>query len=155
MTIQKMMTALMALITSFSLVGCANMTQQDVGTVSGGVIGGLIGSQFGGGSGKLVAVGAGALAGALLGGAIGKNMDDTDRMRMNQALESNSVGQPAYWQNQKTGTNYTVVPVKNVTVDGNQYCREYRSTANIGGKNQQVYGTACRKPDGSWQVVNQ
>jgi len=114
----------------------------------------LLGSQFGGGSGKLLAVGAGALAGAFLGGAIGKNMDDTDRMKMNQALESNSVGQPAYWQNQKTGANYTVVPTKNVTVDGNQYCREYRSTANIAGKNQQVYGTACRQPDGSWKVVN-
>lgn len=151
---KKIITAFVALITSLSLAGCADMTKQDIGTVTGGVAGGLLGSQFGGGSGKLLAVGAGALAGAFLGGAIGKNMDDTDRMKMNQALESNSVGQPAYWQNQKTGANYTVVPMKNVTVDGNQYCREYRSTANIAGKNQQVYGTACRQPDGSWKVVN-
>ena len=130
------------------------MTKQDVGTLTGGVAGGLLGSQFGGGSGKLLAVGAGALAGAFIGGAIGKNMDETDKLKMNQALESNQVGQPAYWQNQKTGTNYTVVPTRNVTVDGNQYCREYRSTANVAGKNQQVYGTACRQPDGSWKVVN-
>jgi len=151
---KKMTTAIIALVASISLVGCAEMTKQDVGAVSGGVIGGLVGSQFGGGNGKLVAVGAGALAGALIGGAIGKNMDDTDKMRMNQALESNSVGQPAYWQNQKTGTHYTVVPTRNVTVDGNQYCREYRSTANVAGKKQQIYGTACRQPDGSWQVVS-
>ncbi|HSW70150.1 MAG TPA: RT0821/Lpp0805 family surface protein [Gammaproteobacteria bacterium] len=151
---KKIAIALIVLITSISLAGCADMTKQDVGTVSGGVIGGLVGSQFGGGTGKLVAVGAGALAGALIGGAIGKNMDDTDRMKMNQALESNSVGQPAYWQNQKTGTDYSVTPTKNVTVDGNQYCREYRSVANIAGKKQQVYGTACRQPDGSWQVVS-
>lgn len=154
MMMKKMVTVFIALMTSFSLVSCADMTKQDVGTLSGGVVGGLLGSQFGGGSGKLLAVGAGALAGAFLGGAIGKNMDDTDKMKMTQALESNSVGQPAYWQNQKTGTNYTVVPTKNVTVDGNQYCREYRSTANVAGKNQQIYGTACRQPDGSWQVMS-
>ena len=80
--------------------------------------------------------------------------NDTDKLKMNQALENNQPGQPAYWQNQKTGTDYTVVPTKNVTVDGNQYCREYRSTANIAGKKQQVYGTACRQPDGTWQVAN-
>src|SRR5579872_3700182 len=152
MIMKKMLTVLIALITSISLVSCADMSKQDVGTVTGGVAGGLLGSQFGGGNGKLLAVGAGALAGALIGGAIGKNMDETDKLKMNQALEGNSVGQPAYWQNQKTGTNYTVVPTKNVTDDGNQYCREYRSTANVAGKKQQVYGTACRQPDGSWQV---
>lgn len=32
---------------SLLLVGCASMNNQDVGTISGGVIGGLIGSQFG------------------------------------------------------------------------------------------------------------
>ena len=154
MTMKKILTTVMVLFISMSLVGCANMNNQDVGTVTGGVVGGLLGSQFGGGSGKLLAVGAGALAGAFIGGAIGRNMDATDRLKMTQALDSNTVGQPAYWQNQKTGTNYTVVPTKNVTVDGNQYCREYRSTANIAGKKQQVYGTACRQPDGTWQVVN-
>lgn len=151
---KKIVATLMVLITSLSLVGCADMTKQDVGTLTGGVAGGLLGSQFGGGSGKLLAVGAGALAGAFIGGAIGKNMDDVDKMKMNQALESNSVGQPAYWQNQKTGTNYTVVPTKNVSVHGNRYCREYRSVADVAGKQQQVYGTACRQPDGSWKVVS-
>ncbi len=151
---KKILTALVALLTSLSLAGCSDMTNQDVGTVSGGVVGGLLGSQFGGGNGKLLAVGAGALAGALLGGAIGKNMDNNDKMRMNQALETNSVGQPAYWQNQNTNTNYTVVPTRNVTVEGNRYCREYRTTANVAGKQQQVYGTACRQPDGAWQVVS-
>jgi surface antigen len=154
MSMKKIVTAFLVAFTSLSLASCSNMTKQDVGTVSGGVIGGLVGSQFGQGNGKLLAVGAGALAGAYLGGSIGKSMDETDRLRMNQAMEANSVGQPAYWQNQKTGTNYTVVPTKNVTVDGNQYCREYRSTADISGKKQQIYGTACRQPDGAWKIVN-
>jgi surface antigen len=151
---KKIIAVFIACITSVALVGCENVSNQDVGTVAGGVAGGLLGSQFGGGNGKLLAVGAGALAGAFIGGAIGKNMDANDRRNMNQALESNTVGQPAYWQNQNTGNSYTVVPTKNVSVDGNQYCREYRTTANVAGKAQQVYGTACRQPDGSWKVVN-
>lgn len=151
---KKIVVTLLLLMTSISLVGCSEMNNQDVGTLSGGVLGGLVGSRFGGGSGQMVAIGAGALAGAYLGGKIGKSMDDSDRARMSSAFENNASGQPAYWQNQKTGATYHVVPTRNVTVDGNQYCREYRSTANIGGKKQQVYGTACRQPDGSWQTVS-
>src|SRR6185312_9997496 len=108
----KKITTTLTLITTLALAGCSNVSNQDVGMVTGGVAGGLLGSQFGGGNGKLLAVGAGALAGALIGGAIGKNMDANDQRNVNQALESNSVGQPAYWQNQKTGNSYTVVPTK-------------------------------------------
>ncbi len=150
----KIATSLIVLATSISLVGCSDMNKQDVGTLSGAAIGGLVGSQFGKGGGQILAIGAGAIAGALIGGSIGKSMDDTDKMKMNQALETNQTGQPAYWTNSKTGTNYTVTPTQNVTVDGNQYCREYRTNAVIAGKKQQMYGTACRQPDGTWKMVN-
>ncbi len=144
---------IMALAVSVSLVGCSNMSNQDIGTGTGAVLGGLLGSQFGQGGGKVLAVGLGAVAGAVIGNAIGKNMDDTDRLKMNNALESNRAGQPAYWTNSKTGNRYTVTPTQNVTYDYNPYCREYRTTAYIAGKKQQVYGTACRQPDGTWQAV--
>lgn len=137
-----------------SLMACTSMSNQDVGTITGGIAGGLLGSTVGQGGGRMVAIAAGTLAGAYIGGAIGKNMDDNDRARMNQALENNSVNQPAYWHNDNSGTNYKVVPVKNVTVDGNRYCREYQTIATINGKQQRMYGTACRQPDGSWQAVN-
>lgn len=35
-----------------------------------------------------------------------------------------------------------------------QYCREYQSRVNVGGRMQYGYGTACMQPDGSWRVVN-
>ena len=35
-----------------------------------------------------------------------------------------------------------------------QYCREYQSHVNVGGRMQYGYGTACQQPDGSWRVVN-
>jgi surface antigen len=34
------------------------------------------------------------------------------------------------------------------------YCREYQTTVTVGGKSEQAYGTSCRQPDGSWQIVN-
>jgi surface antigen len=151
---KKTTSLLVILLAGLSLTGCQNMSKQDVGTITGGVAGGLLGSQFGKGSGQLLAIGAGTLAGAYIGGAVGKSMDETDRLKMSQALESNPTGKPAYWTNQNSGTSYTVTPTQNVTIDGNPYCREYRTTANVAGKNQQVYGTACRQPDGSWKIVN-
>jgi hypothetical protein len=33
------------------------------------------------------------------------------------------------------------------------YCREYQATQTIGGQPQNVVGTACRQPDGSWRIV--
>lgn len=150
---KKTLTSIVAVAACVGMVGCSNMSKQDVGTVSGGVIGGLVGSQFGGGNGKLLAVGVGALTGALIGGAIGKDMDEQDKLKMARALETNNVGQPAYWQNANTGADYTVTPVKNVSHAGNRYCREYRTVAIIAGKKQQMYGTACRQPDGTWKTV--
>src|SRR5688572_26658893 len=127
---KKIFTALTTLFTCFCLTSCSQpVSKQDMGTVSGGVVGGLIGSHFGKGTGQLVAIGAGTLLGAYMGNAIGKNMDDMDRLKMNQALESNPVGKPAYWKNAQNGNSYTVIPESNVTVDGNPYCREYRTKA--------------------------
>src|SRR3990167_1974370 len=150
---KRYFTAILVLFFGINLAGCANMSKQDAGFLTGGLAGGLIGSTVGGGSGKVMAIAAGTVAGALIGSSIGKDMDDNDRIRMQHALESNAVGQPAYWSNPNTGANYRVVPVKNVTHRGNKYCREYRTTADIAGKQQQMYGTACRQPDGSWKVV--
>ena len=34
------------------------------------------------------------------------------------------------------------------------YCREYQSNTSIDGRAVPTYGTACMRPDGSWQIVN-
>ena len=138
---------------SFLLVGCASINNEGVGTVSGGVIGGLLGSQFGGGSGRVMAAAGGALLGAYLGGQIGKSMDKVDRMEMQRALETAPTGRAVAWSNPDTGNSYTVKPVKTY-YQSQQPCREYITKAIIGGKNEQIYGKACRQGDGSWRVVS-
>lgn len=140
-------------VVSASIIGCANVSNEGVGTLTGGVVGGLIGSQFGGGSGKVAAAAGGALLGAFLGGHIGRTMDKVDRMKMQQALETSKAGRSTSWKNPDNGNRYTVTPTKTYYVSS-QPCREYTTTATIGGKREQIYGKACRQNDGSWKVMN-
>lgn len=135
------------------LTGCSQLTNQDVGTVGGGVVGGLLGSQFGGGSGKVAAAAGGAIIGAVLGGKIGQYMDRQDKMEMQRALETAPTGKAVNWNNPDNGNQYSVKPTRTY-YSNDQPCREYITHAVIGGKTQQIYGKACRKADGSWQVVN-
>lgn len=138
---------------SVFLTGCAQVSNEGVGTIGGGVLGGLLGSRFGGGSGKVAAAAGGALLGAFLGGKIGQYMDRQDRMEMQRALESAPTGKSVNWTNPDNGNQYSVQPTKTYYAN-EQPCREYITHAVIGGKNQQIYGKACRQADGSWQVVS-
>ncbi len=76
-------------------------------------------------------------------------MSDT----LQYALENNPSDQAADWVNPDTGRAGTVVPTRTFTGAAGQPCREFVTTITIGGQDQQGYGTACRQPDGSWQVV--
>jgi surface antigen len=40
------------------------------------------------------------------------------------------------------------------TASTGQTCREYRTTATIDGKPQEIHGTACLQPDGTWQFLH-
>ncbi len=145
--------AIVSLTLSLFLTGCAEVNNEGVGSLTGGVVGGLLGSQFGGGSGRVAAAAGGALLGAYLGGNIGRTMDRQDRLEMQHALETAPVGKSVGWKNPDTGNRYSVKPTRTYYV-AKQPCREYVTHAMIGGKSQQIYGKACRQADGSWRVVN-
>ncbi len=135
--------------------GCAQPpTKQQTGAVVGGVLGGVLGSQVGGGSGRTAAIIGGTIIGAMIGGSIGKSMDETDRLKAQHAFEYNRTNEPAHWRNPDSGNEYTVTPTRTYNSSSNEVCREYTSDAYIGGRREQVVGTACRQSDGSWRVVN-
>jgi len=138
---------------SLSIAGCDNMTKQDMGVLTGGAIGGLVGSQFGSGSGQAAAMVGGTVLGAFLGSQIGKSMDQTDRNKVQIALENSRTNHSTSWKNPDTGVRYRVKPVKTYKSKRGNYCREYITQATVAGKKQQVYGTACRQPDGTWKIV--
>lgn len=147
-------------VLALALVGCQQGAgpKQNIGTLGGAVAGGLAGSAIGGGTGRLWATGAGVLLGALVGSEIGKSLDRADRQymadRTQYALESGQSGQPVEWRNPDSG-NYGTVTPQRAYQSNNSYCREYTQTINVGGQSERAYGTACRQPDGSWQIVNQ
>jgi surface antigen len=70
------------------------------------------------------------------------------------ALENNKSNESSDWVNPDTGDSGGVTPVRTFANEQGQPCREFVSTIIIGGQEQQGYGTACRQPDGSWQIVS-
>jgi surface antigen len=138
-----------------ALSGCATPDRQheEAGMVIGGVLGGLLGTQVGSGRGREAAIIAGTLVGAAIGGNVGRSMDELDRLKTAQTLETVRTGIPSVWVNPDTGHQYSVMPTRTYdTATGP--CREYTVDAIIGGQRETIYGTACRQPDGSWQVLN-
>lgn len=123
---------LIAAILSTSLAGCQTGSmggKEGVGTVGGAVAGGLIGSRFGGGSGKLVAVGIGTLLGAFAGREIGSSLDRADQAYANQAATrayAAPIGQRITWSNPQSGNQGVIVPVRDGYADSGAYCREFQ-----------------------------
>lgn len=70
------------------------------------------------------------------------------------AMENNPTSRAADWINPDTKHAGAVVPVRSFSNSQGLPCREFITTITIGGEQQQGYGTACRQPDGTWQIVN-
>lgn len=128
------------------------LSKELIGGVIGGVAGGAAGTQIGKGKGQMVATAGGALIGVLVGSTIGRSMDQVDQSCVGRVLEYAPDRSPVHWYG-AGGTGYAVTPLNTFERDG-RYCREYQTTAQIGGQNERVYGTACRMPDGAWQIVS-
>lgn len=133
------------------------VNKADIGTLAGAVGGGIIGSNIGGGKGAIAGTIGGTLLGAYLGNQIGTSLDNADRAMYNQtsqrALETAQPGQSLPWNNPQSGNSGSITPKGYYRNASGDYCREYTQTIRVGGKTQQGYGTACRQPDGTWQIV--
>ncbi|MEQ6341667.1 MAG: RT0821/Lpp0805 family surface protein [Gammaproteobacteria bacterium] len=130
--------------------GCA--TQEQAGGLVGGAIGAAVGSTVGEGGGRIAAIILGTMAGAMIGTHVGQHMDEHDRIRTAQVLEQNRTGQQSTWRNPDTGSTYTITPTRTYDVEQSP-CREFTMKANVGGKQEDVFGTACRQPDGAWKII--
>ena len=155
---KKTMLSCLALA-SLVLAGCENSSvgqKQALGGLSGAALGGLLGAQFGAGTGRLATTGAGVLIGGLIGSEIGRSMDETDRIRANQAINesySAPIGDSITWNNPGTGNFGAVTPTRDGTSRSGQYCRELQQTITVNGRNQQGVGVACQQADGTWRIV--
>jgi surface antigen len=132
--------------------------KEGVGTLVGAGTGALIGSQIGGGRGQLVATSLGTLLGGYLGNQAGRSLDRADQIYAGQAqlqsLEFAPSGAATSWRNPDTGNYGEVVPMPAYQGPSGAYCREFRHNVYIGGQKEPIYGTACRQPDGQWQLMH-
>ena len=129
-----------------------------VGTLAGAALGGLVGAQFGGGTGNKLAIGAGVVAGGFLGNKVGAALDCKDQQyhydTTQSALESQKTGQASTWSNPDTGHSGTITPTKTYTSSDGMPCRDFNQTIYVDGKYEEVKGSACRQPDGTWKPVS-
>ncbi|HVO26913.1 MAG TPA: RT0821/Lpp0805 family surface protein [Candidatus Margulisiibacteriota bacterium] len=145
---------------TFTLSSCASM-QQTYQENPKAMLGGLLGAGAGAGiaalaGGSPAAIVGAAVGGALIGGFVGHKMDNNDKQKAaqaaQQAFEQNQAGQPTVWNNPQTGNSGSITPTRTYQLANGQYCRQYQQTITIGGEQHQSYGTACRQPDGNWQI---
>jgi len=123
--------------------------REAIGKAVGAVLGGVAGARLG--DKEPVAIIAGAIIGYVVGGSIGKAMDERDRACVGQVLEYSDDHKTVQWVNPDTNMHYEMTPTRTFR-SGETYCREYTRTVVIDGKRQSAYGTACRQPDGTWQI---
>jgi surface antigen len=164
MNVSKKILALLAVV-AISVTACTNtgtgsgptINKEFLGGATGAILGGVVGSKVGKGTGQLVGVGVGTLLGTMVGSSIGASLDKADLMyadRANQRAYTAPVGETISWNNPDSGNSGTITPVRDGTSTNGRYCREYSQTITVDGKTQKAYGTACKNPDGTWQIVN-
>ncbi len=135
--------------------GATAGTKTAIGGLGGSVAGGIVGKAVEGHTRGAIA---GALIGGLIGGAVGNLLDQRDRELAMQAahhsLEYEPTGATSTWDNPDNGHSGSFTPTRTYQVASGQYCREYQQEIIVDGERQRGYGTACRQPDGSWQIQN-
>lgn len=164
--------AIMAGTASSSL---AQDTSGLIGTLLGAGFGGYVGSNIGHGTGKLVATGAGTFLGGVLGNQLFRSGGGLGGSGYYQPQPTYYQPQPVYYQQpvyyhpapvyyQPAPVYYEPSPPRVVYYQpapppppavsyDSVYCREGTWQGVIGGTYQQIYGTACRQPDGSWRIT--
>lgn len=147
---------MLLLATSFLLTSC-DMSNRDGGALVGGLAGVLVGSTLGKGDGRIAGAAGGAILGSIIGSKVGASMDAKDREKLHyttqETLERSRAGHTNEWENPDSGNYGSVTPYKAYETRKGEYCREYSQTVTVAGKTEEAYGTACRQPDGSWQIV--
>ncbi len=147
-----------ALVIAVLATGCADgrYSKQNAGTVVGAGLGALAGSQFGGGEGKIITSVAGGILGGYIGNKVGQSLDRADQAYYNRtmmnSLEYNPSGVKSTWKNPDSGHHGSVTP-RSTYVEQGRNCREYVQEVYIGRQKQEAFGKACRRSDGSWEIV--
>ena len=151
-----------ALATTSACTGNKAAIGTGVGAAGGAAVGAAVGGRSLGGriAGALI----GAAIGGLAGYAIGKYLDDRDRMLQERAAAASMAygrtGSTRAWRNAKSGNRGTVTPTsaKYRATSGKargRICRNFSETITLAnGKSETIRGQRCQKADGGWEFVS-
>jgi surface antigen len=132
------------------------------GALGGAAVSGLACSNLGKGSGQVAIVGVctalGALGGLMAGSAYSQSRQATAGYQVQQQqFQYPQNYQRRYQQQMPTqynGREGTVeMSQQYYSPEQGSYCREWKHMGTIAGRKQQLYGTACQQPDGTWRIV--
>jgi surface antigen len=147
---QVIVSSSLLLLAASVAAGCAG-PKATVGGLGGAAAGGAIGGAVGGAEGVIL----GGLVGGLFGAAVGTALDQRDRELATRtaaySLEHMPSGRTNTWRNPDTGHRGSFTPLRTYERRGT-YCREFQQTIVIDGQPRRAYGTACRQPDGAWEI---
>ncbi|HIP78103.1 MAG TPA: hypothetical protein EYH07_06540 [Kiloniellaceae bacterium] len=63
-----------------------------------------------------------------------------------------AVGETVHWSDGSAAGSVTVL--RDGTSSRGRYCREFQQEVIVGGEAERAYGTACRQPDGAWEIIS-
>lgn len=86
-------------------------------------------------------------------GAGGYFLGQTFTRNSNDVLENNTLGQSSSW-NDPDGGKVAMRPTRTYYDNSQRPCRDYRTTVELDGHTEILTGTACRRPDGTWEHIN-
>ena len=99
---------------------------------------------------------AGTFIGRLVSEAFAIRLNVADQQAQREAayyaLETQRSGVRVDWRNLASGHYGYIQPVRTYTNAQGQACREFLIDVRVGTARQNVTGSACRQPDGSWQL---
>lgn len=128
--------------------------QRDIGGLVGAAAGGFSGSRFSKSNDTLAATAIGALIGAAVGHRAGGGIARSEEVCFSQSFEYVADRETIAWMDPVAGVHYAVTPTKTVKALDGRFCREYTARATVNGQAAGTFGTACRQPDGSWELIN-
>jgi len=126
---------------------------QVLGGAAGGALGGVLGSKVdqSGSAGTIVGAVAGTIVGAIIGNQIGRSMDPYDRFCAGRVFDFADDDHGVRWRNPQTRVDYLLTPLSSFQRDGNP-CREFTTRIRLAGLQDDLRQTACRLPNGDWQI---
>ena len=69
------------------------------------------------------------------------------------ALDVHPDGEGRTWRNSVTGHSGSIVPIASYITEHGVFCRDYRDTQMVGGRETVYISRACRADDSSWVWV--